>query len=156
VGSRPGPAPTDLAEEDRRDELNAVVADNEAVEPAPPLFGGGVAPPADLPFSLGAAGVTVLWMFFHGRAGLGVLLLAGNVALKALAYSGSGGFLLAMLIGWTLSIAFGFSGSRMAWENRHYRTVEELRQGENGWSIAGGIFLVLNVVLTVFGLANLK
>ena len=70
------------------------------------------APPADLPFCFGAAGITTLWCFFHGRAGLGVLFIVLAVVFIPLSQAGAGGWLLTEAIGWTISIAMGYSGSQ--------------------------------------------
>jgi len=121
-----------------------------------PTFGCGTTPaPESLPFSFGAAGITTLWCFFHGRVGLGILFLVSGVFLVPISRASVAGALVVEAIGWTIAVVMGLNGSRIAWEERRYQTVEELSSGERGWTVAGVIFLGLRVVLTIAGLAAL-
>jgi hypothetical protein len=108
-----------------------------------------------MPFCWGAAGITVLWCFFHGRALLAVGLILLNIVLRVMgAAGGGGGALLATLIGWGVAIYMGATGSTIAMEERGYQTVAELKAGESGWTIAGIIFLAIGVLLTLASFAS--
>jgi hypothetical protein len=106
-----------------------------------------------LPFSVGAAGITILWLFFHGRPGTAVALIGLNLLLRVLVLLPGLGFLLALIAVVGVIVHFGFEGSKIAMEHKHYKSVEELRSGERGWTIAGAIGLCLCTVFTLVGIA---
>jgi hypothetical protein len=114
-----------------------------------------VAPPEYLPFSFGAAGVTVLWCFFHGRGGLGVLFLVWNVFGMAASHASPGAGLVLGIIGWTITILMGVNGSRIAWEERGFASIEEMQSRESGWNVAGGILFAISVLSTLISVIAL-
>lgn len=76
-----------------------------------------------------------------------------NEALGVLMMVPGLGFLLALMVAVGVIVHFGSGGSKVAMEHKHYKSVEELRAGERGWSIAGAIGLCLFVVFTLVGFA---
>jgi tetratricopeptide (TPR) repeat protein len=113
-------------------------------------------PPQGLPFSFGAAGITVLWCFFHGRGGLAVICLIWNVLSILLSRTfGDIVSVLITIIGWTITVIMGLKGSRIAWEDRRCNSVQGLKQHERGWTIAGGLLIIISAILTVAGLVSL-
>jgi hypothetical protein len=105
-----------------------------------------------LPFSFGAAGVTPLWLLFHGRVRFGLRLLAIEPGLFLLEHVLRDSALEPMAVvlhrGVVMAVAvtFGLHGSKIAWVQREYHTVDELKRGERHWT-ALGIFVVSAYVL---------
>jgi len=113
--------------------------------------------PSKMPFCFGAAGVTVLWCFFHNRVGLGILFwVLGIVFARLILSGGEDRWLLGLIGHWTISITLGVTGNRIAWEERGYRSLEELRRGESGWHVAGVIFFVLSIAGTLYSTATVR
>ena len=113
-----------------------------------------VPPPGYLPFSFGAAGLTPLWLMFHGERAMGTLLVLLGLALRALsALGGPGGIAISVCVKLIVVFIAGTNGSEIAMQHCGYRSIEELRKGERRWSIFGAIFLSGNLLLTVIGLA---
>src|SRR5271170_7328917 len=69
-----------------------------------------------LPFSIGAAGITILWLFFHGRPGTAVALIGLNLLLRALVLIPGLGFILALIVVVGVIVHFGSEGSKIAME----------------------------------------
>jgi hypothetical protein len=91
--------------------------------------------------------VTPLWLLFHGRVKLGLILLVTQPGLFLLEHvlQGSPAEPLAVIVhrGLVIAVActFGLHGSRIAWVQRGCRTVEELERGERRWTVIGIIVL---------------
>jgi hypothetical protein len=102
-----------------------------------------------LPFCWGVAGVSTLWCFFHGRVGLGCALLLSSVFLTLFARLGMGTWIRCELVGWGVVLLMGSEGSAIARDHRSYQNVRELKAGEFGWTIAGGIFFTLRVLFSI-------
>jgi heme/copper-type cytochrome/quinol oxidase subunit 2 len=73
--------------------------------------------------------------------------------LRFLALTSGLGFILALIVVVGVIVHFGSEGSKIAMEHKHYKSVEELRSGERGWTVAGTIGLCLFAVFTVIGFA---
>jgi len=119
---------------------------------------GSDAPPAEnWGFNWGATGVTPLWLLFHGRVGLGLLLIALNVGLNILGrVAALGGGLplvfVLVVVGYAIAIGFGVAGNRIALRHNKAATLEEFNRKERGWNIAGVIVFVLVAALNIGGL----
>lgn len=103
-----------------------------------------------LPFSFGACGVTVIWLLCHGEASVAIGLIVLNVVLRFVPIPFVG-----LLIGLSIALYYGFKGSQIAVYHSQYTTIEELRKGERGWTIAGVILVVIEIALVIFSLAAL-
>ena len=115
----------------------------------------------ELPFSIGAAGLTVFWLFFHGRQNtaaflIGVNFLTGLVCLAVSVFFPVPGIphILTLMVAILIIGHFGAEGSKIAIEHKHYKSVEELEAGERGWNIAGMIGLLLFGVYVMLGFLN--
>jgi hypothetical protein len=104
---------------------------------------------ADLPFSIGAAGITVIWLFFHGRPGTALLLIGLDVILRIFVAMSGVWIVLALLVPLLVIFYFGSEGGRIAMAYKHYKSVAELQAGERNWTIAGAICLALFLILWV-------
>lgn len=56
--------------------------------------------------------------------------------------------LISVFFGWTIipNFVFGIYGSRWAWENKQWSSVNDFKQAQSSWSTAGIIILCLNLV----------
>jgi hypothetical protein len=95
-----------------------------------------------LPFSVGGFGITVIWLFCHGETPAAIGLIVLNIVLRFIPIP-----FLGLLIGLGIALYYGFKGSQIAVYHSNYTTVEELRKGERGWTIAGAIVLILEIAL---------
>jgi len=96
--------------------------------------------PADkLGFSWGAFGLTGLWLLFHGKIGafFGILFLSFIP-------------IIGQIIVFFMALNYGFTGKDIAWEHCNCKSVEELKQKELGWDIAGGIVFTLGLIFFGF------
>lgn len=106
-----------------------------------------LAPPENLPFSWGAAGLPVIWLLFHGRIVQALALLVFSVIclpfleepLLVLAY---------LAVPYTIAIWLGRSGGTIAWQHHRANSLEQLVEKERTWNIVGMI------VFVVLALAN--
>jgi hypothetical protein len=107
------------------------------------------------PFCTGAAGVTTLWCFFHGRTGLGFVFLFVGAALVPLGTQGGlAGWVIAELLAWTASLWMGCCGTRMAWVRSECLSFEELRSRERPWNCLGAVMLAFRVCATLLAAAS--
>ena len=63
------------------------------------------------------------------------------------------GILVSMFLGWLYPIPnliFGMYGSRWAWENKKWSSVDEFEQAQSTWTIAGVIFTSLGLIIWLF------
>lgn len=61
-------------------------------------------------------------------------------------------FLIGFFLGWLFpipNIIFGVYGTRWAWENRRWRSAADFMETQHGWSIAGIIIFVINMLFFV-------
>lgn len=84
---------------------------------------------------LGAFLIPYLWLIGHGQVGGGMLLLISSAL--------PGVSLLHLLIYPATGFYLGLNGYELAWQNRAYHSVEQLRQGERTWILWGVVFFVL-------------
>lgn len=109
-----------------------------------------IAPPAKLPFSWGAAGLPAVWLLFHGRLVQGVALLAFSIVCAPFLDEFVPIFVY-LLATYAIVIWLGRAGSAIAWAHHSATSVEDLREKERGWDLAGkilfGIFVLANVLL---------
>ena len=100
-----------------------------------------------LPFSVGAFGTPFLWLAFHGRLGLGLLvLLAEGASLFLTRIAGAFGTALTLAIWLMVPLWLGLTGSGIAKARAAYQTIDELKRGERPWTILGIIILCLNAL----------
>jgi hypothetical protein len=91
-----------------------------------------------LPFSMGGFGITVLWLFCHGESPVAIGLILLNIFFRFVPIP-----FLGLIAGLGIALYYGFQGSRIAVYDKQYATIEELRNGERGWTVAGILVLVL-------------
>ncbi|MFQ5729496.1 MAG: hypothetical protein ACE5GN_03955 [Waddliaceae bacterium] len=109
-----------------------------------------------LGFNWGSFVLTPLWLLFHGRVGTGIFLILLNIVLRAAGFLVMEEALLVLFIFIQLSIQviimsyFGLVGNEIAWKNKGYVSVDELRKKQRGWNIVGilvGVFIILPILL---------
>jgi hypothetical protein len=111
---------------------------------------------ARLPFCYGAAGLTTLWCFFHGRVRPGVLLVAASAGCAPLVvWGGLRAWIVAELAGWAISVVMGMRGTRIAWVERGYRSRAEFERGEKAWNVAGAVLLAIRGLALLLALSLL-
>jgi hypothetical protein len=114
-------------------------------EPAP-----DAAPPADLPFSWGAAGISFWWLVFHGKGRMALLILLLNVVLAALTFAaGPVGFAVSLLVSVCVMGWLGVVGSGIAFVYKGCATEQELRRKERVWTVLGILVMCLMVVQVI-------
>ncbi len=108
--------------------------------------------PEKLPFNIGAFAVTAFWLMFHGRVMTGIGLIVFQFAINV-GLSFGGVFTLVSLAGqivmFGIAVYFGFVGSRIAWIDRGYSSIDELKRRQNGWRIFGWTVIVAYVLRIV-------
>ena len=66
--------------------------------------------------------------------------------------------LLSLILGWLWpipNIFFGVYGSRWAWQNKEWTSVEAFNDAQSKWAIAGIIIFCLSLILTIISVATL-
>jgi hypothetical protein len=102
--------------------------------------GDSTSPPAGLPFNWGAGLLAPLWLLAHGRIGAGIGLIVLNLVFSRLfALMGPVGWIIDFMIGCTILIFVGSNANRIAWKNKKYSSIEEMRRRQKPWLIAGVI-----------------
>ncbi|MGA3286124.1 MAG: hypothetical protein ABSD46_01715 [Bacteroidota bacterium] len=105
--------------------------------------------PEDAGFNFGAAGITPLWLMFHGKIGTGVLLtIYVLISLTGLFGFGSIFWIFATLI---IMLYFGSEGNRIALKHKGYASTQEVKVAEQGWNKAG-IVVGIAIILLMFAL----
>jgi hypothetical protein len=107
---------------------------------------GALMPPEHFPFSCGAAGLTPLWLFWHGEWPIGLTLVVYSAVLVLTAKAGVSYALLGDVLGWSIALAFGVEGSKIAWQCRNYGSLRELINGERDWHVVGVIVLCIRII----------
>jgi hypothetical protein len=111
--------------------------------------------PSRLGFNWGAFSLTALWLLTHGKVLLGVGLLALSLLSQFAMRAAPLTVLLFLPAFLGVGLYFGFAGNRIAWDHKGCSTLEELRQDERWWNIAGIAALVIVwlpvVLISVFG-----
>ena len=115
-----------------------------------------VTPPENLPFSFGAAGLTPIWLMFHGRAGSGWLLVLFGLPLRLLQEFGIAGIITALTIRIVIQVVAGMQGSKIAWLDRGYRSVDDLEKSEKWWSSIGIFICFIEAMIVFIGLLSLS
>lgn len=92
--------------------------------------------PEKLGFSWGAFGLTGLWLLFHGKVGMFFVLLVLSFIP-----------IIGQVIVFVMALNYGFNGRSIAWDHGNYRSIEELKQGEMGWDVAGIVVFILMIVI---------
>lgn len=93
--------------------------------------------------------MTPLWLLFHGRMRLGLRLLAIEPGLFLLEQMLRGSALEPVAVvlhrGVIMAIAvtFGLHGNKIAWSQRGYHSVDELRRGQRCWTAVGIVALAV-------------
>ncbi|AFY48941.1 serine/threonine protein kinase [Nostoc sp. PCC 7524] len=60
-------------------------------------------------------------------------------------------------IGWIMTIALGAKGNEWAWKSRHWRSIEQFKDHQRGWAIAGILIgAPMSIMLWVGAIALLK
>ena len=104
-----------------------------------------------LPFSSGAAGLTLLWLWVHRRRGTALILLLFDGLFVGMKSSGlRDAFGWPCVVYWIVTtLYFGGQGSRIAAEVKNYKLVSELRDGERAWTQWGMIFLSIQAFVVL-------
>jgi len=106
-----------------------------------------------LPFNFGAAFLPAIWCLCHSRTGLGLVLILANLISRPLVLFGVPPVLVWIL--WVgITLVFGFRGSSIAFREGAYGSLEEFKDGERSWQVAGvvaGIIEVGLVILVLLG-----
>jgi hypothetical protein len=102
--------------------------------------GNSTSPPAGLPFNWGAGLMAPLWLLAHGRIGAGIGLIVLNLVFSRLfALIGPVGLIIDFMIASTILIIVGSNANHIAWKNKKYSSIEEMRRRQKPWLIAGVI-----------------
>jgi hypothetical protein len=111
--------------------------------------------PEKLPFNWGAAGLGAIWMLFHGKVVLGIILIFVNVGLGIISKLSIPGTIFA-IVGSVLVVLFcGAAGGEFAWKHHKATSIAELKKKEFGWNMAGVIILGLVAAYAAFLLGTL-
>lgn len=89
----------------------------------------------DFKWNWGAFGLYPIWGFFNGC---------------------SWGILISILLGWLYpipNIVFGICGSSWSWHNKKWKSVDEFKDVQSNWSIAGVIFAIIGMLAYVVNIA---
>lgn len=108
-----------------------------------------VPPPEKLGFNWGAFFLPPLWLIFHGKvgAGIGLILLGWYLNYQT---SRAGAVIVPFVIQLGIAIYVGKQGNKIAWKNKGYASLEQLKTKQKPWLVAGlvvwGIILVLFII----------
>jgi hypothetical protein len=107
---------------------------------------GTTLPPGRLPFNRGAFALPWLWLSFHGRIRLGIVVFVvmGLIQLPTLP-----GILAPQVapLFWIANVGimfyFGFAGNKIAWSYWDCTSMEDLKKRESNWNVFGVVICAL-------------
>lgn len=105
-----------------------------------------VEPPADLGFNFGAGVLSPLWLLCHGKTLPGIGLMALGLVTRVLGALGPGGVFLGLIISVVQVVAVGSQANRIAWLDKRYASLDEMRRAQKPWLVAGLIVFSLMIV----------
>ena len=101
-------------------------------------------------FNWGAFFLTPIWLLFHGRIAIGLLLIGLSIVLNLAGQVSPLMGLLTIPIFLVIAIYFGTQGYKIAWSGSGiYDTVEDVKRRERNWAIVGLIIFVVLFVLRI-------
>jgi hypothetical protein len=101
-------------------------------------------------FNWGAFLLTPIWLFFHGRIALGVLLVGLAAASNFAGVVSPVVPILSFPVFLALAIYFGVRGYRIAWSDAGiYDTLDDVKRRERNWAVIGLVVVVGMIALRV-------
>ena len=89
-------------------------------------------------FNWGAFFLTPLWLIFHGKVLMGILLIIFNIALRFfLELGGIGTNIFGIFLSLLIGAYFGARGNEIAMKDRGNQLLEDVKKRERIWSIWG-------------------
>lgn len=104
----------------------------------------------ELPFNWGAFILTPLWCLFHGRVGIGLLLIVWTLIWAAFLFAAGAWGISLIHLG--IMLYFGISGNKIAWEEKGYMSLQDVRESQRRWNIGG---IIVAMIMMIFVLATL-
>jgi len=116
-------------------------------------YNNNTAIPEKLGFNWGAFFVTPIWLLFHGKIGISLLLILLNIVFRFIGVPGISSFIVVLLIDFSIALYFGFRGNRIAWDNKGYISIEQLKEKQRIWNILGfiGFTIYISLLLVFIG-----
>jgi hypothetical protein len=110
-------------------------------------------------FNWGAFCMAPVWLLFHGRAGVGLLILFLQMLFFLFMKSDGVGPAIGLgiaLVQLVVAIYYGHHGNRIALQHGRYTTAAALNRAEFLWGLGGGIGLLLVVGASIYGFVLLS
>lgn len=100
-------------------------------------------------FNWGAFFLAPLWLLFHGRLGVALALVILGAAGSVVAAASAAGAIAVLAFEFAVGSYYGLNANDIAWEERGYETMDDLRRSQWGWNVAG---VVVGLVLCLQGM----
>lgn len=103
-------------------------------------------------FNFGAGFLAPIWFISHGKPGLGILFLIYSFLISQYHLPNFEANLVMMIINLAIILFCGLKGNEIAMKYKGYSSIEETKEKEQGWNIAGITISIIATLLILYSL----